>query len=207
MFICINPWHSTDVDTLLKYYKPASSIGFFESYKCKLPIDHSKHSAELAFDIIRFLCPQMKIADFSYPPFLPKYAQLNALKILIQYASGKNVLVIHADTAEEKMWSINAFKKFIRLFLFKFTNFKIFIVGADNYNLDKVSTSNDVISCIGLDLATSMAIVSFSNLFIGIDSCMLHVADAFKIPGIGIFGPTDKNEFGFRNSYCGYVTF
>jgi hypothetical protein len=27
---------------------------------------------------------------------------------------------------------------------------------------------------------------------------MLHAADLFRVPGIGLFGPSDPQEFGFR---------
>jgi ADP-heptose:LPS heptosyltransferase len=27
---------------------------------------------------------------------------------------------------------------------------------------------------------------------------MLHLADLYQVPGVGLFGPTDPSEFGFR---------
>jgi len=39
--------------------------------------------------------------------------------------------------------------------------------------------------------------VAESDLFVGVDSCMLHVADMARIPGVGLFGPTNAKEFGF----------
>jgi ADP-heptose:LPS heptosyltransferase len=39
--------------------------------------------------------------------------------------------------------------------------------------------------------------VAESDFFIGVDSCMLHVADIARVPGVGLFGPTNVKEFGF----------
>ena len=43
----------------------------------------------------------------------------------------------------------------------------------------------------------SCCLVAESDFFIGIDSCMLHVADMARVPGVGLFGPTSAKEFGF----------
>ena len=42
------------------------------------------------------------------------------------------------------------------------------------------------------------SLVAQANFFLGVDSCMLHVADFCRVPSIGIFGPTQADEFGFR---------
>jgi ADP-heptose:LPS heptosyltransferase len=45
-----------------------------------------------------------------------------------------------------------------------------------------------------------LAILKHADLFLGIDSCLLHAADLFRIPGVGLFGPTDPRRWGFRLS-------
>jgi ADP-heptose:LPS heptosyltransferase len=40
--------------------------------------------------------------------------------------------------------------------------------------------------------------VQESDLFLGADSSMLHAADLFRVPGVGLFGPTDPRRYGFR---------
>jgi ADP-heptose:LPS heptosyltransferase len=59
-----------------------------------------------------------------------------------------------------------------------------------------------------LDLSTTMAFLEMADLFIGVDSCMLHAADLCRIPGVGLFGPTSHATYGFRFSkhiHCGGV--
>jgi hypothetical protein len=35
---------------------------------------------------------------------------------------------------------------------------------------------------------------------------MLHAADLFRVPGVGIFGPTDPQKWGFRFSTHKHIT-
>jgi ADP-heptose:LPS heptosyltransferase len=41
-------------------------------------------------------------------------------------------------------------------------------------------------------------LVGTADLFVGIDSSMLHAADLARVPGVGLFGPTRAAEWGFR---------
>ncbi|WP_025736064.1 glycosyltransferase family 9 protein [Mycobacterium genavense] len=43
-----------------------------------------------------------------------------------------------------------------------------------------------------------MSMVANADLFLGIDSCMLHAADLARVPGVGLFGPTRSATWGFR---------
>jgi ADP-heptose:LPS heptosyltransferase len=43
-----------------------------------------------------------------------------------------------------------------------------------------------------------MGLVATADLFVGIDSSMLHAADLARVPGVGLFGPTRAVEWGFR---------
>jgi ADP-heptose:LPS heptosyltransferase len=38
----------------------------------------------------------------------------------------------------------------------------------------------------------------FADLFLGVDSLFLHAADLFRVPSVGLFGPTACEEWGFR---------
>jgi ADP-heptose:LPS heptosyltransferase len=40
--------------------------------------------------------------------------------------------------------------------------------------------------------------VRSADAFLGVDSCMLHAADLFRVPSVGLFGPTRPSEFGLR---------
>jgi ADP-heptose:LPS heptosyltransferase len=46
------------------------------------------------------------------------------------------------------------------------------------------------------DWHTHVAVVRRAAAFVGIDSCFAHVADAFGLPGLVLFGPTCAEEWG-----------
>jgi len=73
------------------------------------------------------------------------------------------------------------------------------LVGRPERTVDTAQWRNAsrVIPCYGLSLPSSCCLVAESDFFIGIDSCMLHVADMARVPGVGLFGPTNAKEFGF----------
>jgi ADP-heptose:LPS heptosyltransferase len=51
---------------------------------------------------------------------------------------------------------------------------------------------------LGLPLDLAIGLVANADLFVGIDSSMLHAADLAGIPGVGLFGPTRAATWGFR---------
>lgn len=107
-------------------------------------------------------------------------------------------MVLHADTCEEKMWPARRFVRVLNEFLARHRDFVVLLVGGRRLPLDCGRVSARVIPCYGLPLMTSAALVANADLFLGIDSCMLHAADIFRVPGVGLFGPTSPDEFGFR---------
>ena len=72
---------------------------------------------------------------------------------------------------------------------------RIFQIGANrNCNLGQIQTATlrGVESLLDqLSLADMAALLTVADLFIGIDSGMLHLAEAAGTPSIGLFGPTD----------------
>ena len=59
-------------------------------------------------------------------------------------------------------------------------------------------TGDRVIPSCGLSLDFALALIAEADLFVGIDSSFLHAADLFRVPGVGMFGPTAPSEWGFR---------
>ncbi|MFE8604306.1 glycosyltransferase family 9 protein [Archangium violaceum] len=58
--------------------------------------------------------------------------------------------------------------------------------------LTESALRNRVLSCSGSHaLPVAMAVVACAYLVLGLDSCMLHVADFFHVPAVGVFGPPD----------------
>jgi ADP-heptose:LPS heptosyltransferase len=104
------------------------------------------------------------------------------------------------DTIPEKMWPTHHFSTCLREFLRLRSDFIVMLVGLGNRQLGLGRYNYRLIECRGLSMATTFALVARSDLFFGIDSCMLHMADLARVPGVAIFGPTSAVEFGFRLS-------
>lgn len=51
-----------------------------------------------------------------------------------------------------------------------------------------------------LSLKELAAFIDKAKLFVGVDSVPMHMADAFKTPCVALFGPSDDQEWGPRNS-------
>lgn len=220
LFLSLNPWHSQAVTQLLELLGRPRSIGFHRSFEKALPLDFKKHSAELAFEVPRQLAPSLRVEDYADPPGIPAGAWRRARDLHSLVPASMRVLAVHADTGiwtssgstasaatvmpscvrGSKMWPAHRFVQLLDQFLRRHTEFVVFVVGAKDLHLDQGDCGSRIFPCLGLPLDTTLALVGQSDFFIGVDSCMLHAADLYRIPGIGLFGPTDYREFGFRFS-------
>jgi hypothetical protein len=198
LLISLNPWHSEAMDQIIHNVAPKDLIGFFPTFTNCLALNCNKHSAELAFDVPRFFDPSLSIDTFSQAPRLPPLAIRGAMKVLDPLPPRWRILAVHGDSTEEKMWPPEKFARVLDPFLSSHEDFIVLLVGRRRLPVDCGRISKRVVPCYGLPLMTSVALVASADLFLGIDSCMLHVADIFRVPGVGLFGPTSPDEFGFR---------
>jgi ADP-heptose:LPS heptosyltransferase len=96
------------------------------------------------------------------------------------------------------MWSSDRLEQVLNDFLERRPDAIALIVGLKHLGIDGGRSGNRIIECNGLPFEHSCALVAKSDLFLGVDSCMLHVADFCRVPSVGLFGPTQRAEFGFR---------
>ncbi len=198
LFLSLVPWHSASMTRLLDYLAPSVSVGFFPQFSVSLPRDYGKHSADLAFGIPRVLQASMSIEDFSGPPKFESTVEREVGEICASLPASWRRLAVHVDTVPEKTWPIGRFVSVLDQFLDRHRDFIAFVVGHESQPIDKGNSGSRVFNTCGLSLAASCCLVSHADLFLGIDSCMLHVADLCRVPGVGLFGPTSSHEFGFR---------
>jgi ADP-heptose:LPS heptosyltransferase len=206
LLVSLNPWHTEAVDRMLDRIKPAHSVGFFPAFATHVPLNFEKHSAELAYDIPRALGTSVSIRQFSEPPRLPEWATAAAAKLLELLPSNSRIIAIHPETLSEKMWNIDKFCSFVDNFLERNSDFFALIISLTDLSLDRGRHAGRVIPCHGISFFTSAALVASADIFVGVDSCMLHVADIFRVPGVGLFGPTNPAEFGFRLTTSRHVS-
>ena len=194
------------------------SIGFHPNFNEQLARDYNKHSADLAFDLPRWFDPLLKIENFAEPPLTSLHARRRARRIRAAACLPMHILAVHADTglwtpegsrvmgarvaAEgmlgNKMWPPEQFVEVLDAFLSRHPDFIAIVVGSVDLRLDRGRNGSRIVPCCGLPLDVTFALVGTSDLFLGVDSCMLHAADLYGVPGVGLFGPTNPGEFGFR---------
>ena len=199
LFLSLVPWSSSSLSNLLGAWDGIVSIGFFENYTRRLRRDYDKPSADLAFDIVRSLRPDYQLHDFLHPLRYPTARREEVREILSVLEPGTRTLSVHMDTGAHKLWDESRWVESLDEFLDKHTNFVVLLVGrpARPVDTEQWRNADRVIPCYGLSLPSSCCLVAESDFFIGIDSCMLHVADMARVPGVGLFGPTNVKEFGF----------
>ena len=107
--------------------------------------------------------------------------------------------MVHADTLPEKMWDDKKLSAVIERFLTSHHDFAVLLVGSTpvRIELSEPSAQSRVVPAYGLSLIDSLSLVAWADLFLGVDSCMLHAADFSRVPSVGLFGPTSAQEFGF----------
>ncbi len=199
LFLSLVPWSSSSLSNLLEAWGGVVSIGFFENYTRRLRLDYDKPSADLAFDIVRSLRPDYQLHDFLEPLRYPTERPQHVHEIFSILEPGTKTLCVHMDTRTHKLWDENRWVESLDAFLDRHTNFVVLLVGRPEcvFDTEQLRNAGRVIPCYGLSLPSSCCLVAESDLFIGIDSCMLHVADMARVPGVGLFGPTNAKEFGF----------
>jgi ADP-heptose:LPS heptosyltransferase len=114
---------------------------------------------------------------------------------LLHLPRGCRLMVVHCDTQPHKLWDNEHWRVSIETFLNRYQNFYAAIVGLSKERLPECAR---LIDCRNISLSTALAITASADLFVGVDSCMLHAADFARVPSVGLFGPTDPRRFGCR---------
>jgi len=83
-------------------------------------------------------------------------------------------------------------------FLERHPEFVILVLDFRRWKLGAGEFKDRIIQYPHAALPYKFSMLGESDLFLGVDSCMLHAADLFRIPGVGLFGPSDPRRAGFR---------
>ena len=117
-------------------------------------------------------------------------------------SSFKHIVIFPGGNWDPKLWSADNFNLTMKLFLDKFHKIKFILVG---YLKEKNKFYNELIKGIkedliidlfGFNLTLTSAYMKKSDMFIGNDSGLMHLAVANKLRVISLFGPTDDNVYG-----------
>ena len=198
LLLSLNPWHARCTRELLDRVAPATSVGYHRDFDIALHLDFTRHNAELGFDLARELSPRLEIENFAGPPALDPVGAAAASRLLENVPPGWRVYVVHAETKPDKMWAVPRLVAVLDWLLDRSPEAITLDLGVTDLGLDRGVHGGRVVPCNGLPLAAAVALIGRADLFLGVDSCLLHAADLFRVPSVGLFGPTDPHEFGLR---------
>ncbi|PWI54422.1 hypothetical protein B5K03_09560 [Rhizobium phaseoli] len=198
LLLSVDPGEPPDyAGEIINVLRPALSVGWPANHKISLAQNNQVHFADEVFQAASFFDRSLRVESFAEPPRLGVRELDFAISVAQQW-KGYRCCVVHCETSAVKMWPIGFFRRLLDVVLSRFRDMIVLVVGTGSHYLDDIPHGNRVISCEGLTLSKSMALVGCADAFIGVDSSMLHVADMFLVPAIGLFGPTDPARWGCR---------
>jgi ADP-heptose:LPS heptosyltransferase len=199
LLLSINPWHTSSVSELLARFPKVASVGFFPEFRRQLQCDYEGHAMDMAFAVPAFLKSTLQLVDFSQPPSIAPAASAKAQEFKRRYAGSQRTLFVHTDTRAEKSWPRDRFERVLAGFLHEFPHFTALVVDLRGDGIGRGQFTDRVLP-VNLPLDACFALLRDCDLFLGIDSCHLHAADLFRIPGVGLFGPSTARRWGFKFS-------
>lgn len=199
LFLCINPWHTESVSELLTHLPDADTIGFFPAFRHPLSCDYEGHAMDMAFAIPAYLNNRLKITNFSRPLSISLRAVATAQEFKRRHAVSQRILFVHPETKPEKSWPLDRFTSVLGRFVRDFPDFTVLVVGLREDYPERGVLPERIVR-LDLPLDVCFALLREADLFLGIDSCFLHAADLFRVPGVGLFGPTTCRRWGFKFS-------
>ncbi|MEZ0352726.1 glycosyltransferase family 9 protein [Mycobacterium sp. pR1184] len=202
VFIDTLPWSSLSsviIHPLLQRLAPTTSIGFTDAGHDIVIPKGDCHAADSTFRLAQLFDPSLRIESYAQPLPIPAAVAERARSVRAAVPAGTRVLVVHADSNwMEKRWPVTRFIDLLDQFLARHRDFVAWVVGMGYEDLNVGRHGDRVVSHLGLPLDLTMGLVATADLFVGIDSSMLHAADLARVPGVGLFGATHAAEWGFR---------
>ena len=198
LLINFNTWHEPSVDAVLGETEGRETLGFFPQYKRWLPLSGSRHACDQFFDLVHLLEPSLRFEDFAQPPSLPPASTALARSFRAEVPTGVRLLAVHTETAAPKEWPLERFKRVLNDFLTRHPEWLVLVLDLADRGLASIPEGKRVVVASGLAIPPAMALVGVCDAFLGVDSCMMHAADFFQLPSVGLFGPTPEQRWGFR---------
>src|SRR5579863_1803465 len=199
-FLSLCPYESSGERLLVKALGPRRSIGFSDACEQRLPYKTSRqHEIDVLFQTASCLAPGVIIEDFSQPiAFTPEILSTTA-RMKAAFDRSAVLVVTHVETRPERTYPRDRFDRLLNVWTNREGVFALLL--NENRDLWPAAAANGRCGFLrGASLQQSMAIAASADVFIGVDSCMLHVADLARRPGVGLFSPTDPRRVGFRFS-------
>ena len=201
LFICLSTWNSPSIMELARKMGAKRSVGFFDCFNDAVLLEDYGHMFDYLFAIAQKLEPSLGFDDFNASPDYSSAAAAAAAEFVTRHMKlGERLLFVHPETSDaRRMWTTQDFSWVLTHFLDERPEFRVFISSRERQKVD-IGLYQDRLIEFDAHLELALASMRYADLFLGIDSCFLHAADLFRVPGVGLFGPTRPGEWGFRIS-------
>lgn len=203
LYINLNPWYCRDKhEAYLQFLAEGSftSAGYFSFYDHPTRFSNNKNAFDIAFDIPRAFDTTLDIERFAYPPVFDEQANELTRKIRTLFPEECLLLGVQDETGKEKMLPAELFEQTIDRLLDEYPYLAVLILGCNtSIRWQTLRNSGRVLFFEQqVPLITSCALMQAVDLFLGIDSVFLHLADLVRKPAVGLFGPSSEIEWGLR---------
>lgn len=195
LFISVNYWHNPSLSALIDQMSPTVTVGFNPKFGWPLVLDGSRHHVDQVFQVCEALGLTDKPEAHAYPFPLPAES-VHFAERLRAALDGMKLLVVHLHSKPAKTWPIDQANRAIEAFVAAHPDYAAIALAKQPEQLTGLSPC--VIPLTGLPLASASAVVAAADIFLGVDSFPLHVADLWKRPGVGLYGPTESSHWGYR---------
>jgi len=179
----------------------SSAISYFLFNKKKYIFKHTNNTNKI-HQFTNFF----KLKKIAYPIiFSSKQEDKIAENLLIK--DNKYIVVAPGGNWDPKIWPIESFNKLFKILFNIKNNIIIILIGSkkEKEKIKKLTLGIDhkkIIDLMGESITQTHSFIKKSNLFIGNDSGLMHLAAASKIPTIGLFGPTNDKIYAPFGEKC-----
>jgi len=185
--------YGTSWDIIVDFRSSAISYILKNKKKYIFKKNHFKHHIEQLNDSFGFNCSNLYI-----PTNLEE--QIKADNHID--TSNKYIVIFPGGNWNPKIWATENYNYIMSSLLKKYKNTKFILVGSlaekNKFKNELIQNIKEekIIDLFGASLTLTSAYMSKSNLFIGNDSGLMHLAIASKLRVLALFGPTDDNIYG-----------
>lgn len=197
VLVNLTSWEGASVECLRAQLEPLTYIwnGNWGTWR-----EDGPNAVELAYEAIRGLYPDVAISSLRLPPGFNGEIDSAVRRTLRQIAGQgyTRYLALHLDSSVNKNWPLAEIGSAICAVLSEYRDACVLIVGKQGGFPFCECHSGRVIYLDRFSLEAAMNVVARSTAFLGVDSCMMKVADVCGIPGAGLFATRrDASRWGY----------
>jgi ADP-heptose:LPS heptosyltransferase len=200
-FISLVPWTSAALSDVVQKSNFEATFGFGPGFDFGLWPDPDKHAADRTFDLVRKFKVDLDITDFANPIRLPEEMVAAAARVRRAIGNDRKTLVVHEETSTaSKCWDPIRMRQMLEAITAERRDLTPIIVSRRGPSFDISGLEDQIVSIERVSLGFFLALIADADVFVGVDSVGFHAADLWRVPAVGLFGPTRPEEWGGRFS-------